>query len=51
MLEALMPHPLSPQVSIGDVIVFLTFCAAFMIALWKDGTRNGRGERKEGDQG
>lgn len=42
MFEALMPHPLSPQVNIGDVIMFLTFCAMFVIALLKDATRNGR---------
>jgi hypothetical protein len=42
MIQALMPHPLSPQVNIGDVIVFLTFCAVFMFALLKDGTPNGR---------
>lgn len=42
MFEALMPHPLSPQVNIGDVIMFLTFCAMFMVALLKDATRNGR---------
>lgn len=42
MFEALMPHPLSPQVNIGDVIVFLTFFAVCMFALLKYGARNGR---------
>lgn len=42
MFEALMPHPLSPQVNIGDVIMFFTFCAVFMFALLRDVTRNGR---------
>ena len=42
MLQALIPHPLSPEVNIGDVIVFLAFCAAFMVALLMDARRNGR---------
>ena len=42
MFEALMPHPLSPQVNIGDVIVFITLCAVFMFVLLRDVKRNGR---------
>ena len=42
MFEALMPHPLSPQVDVGDIIVFITFSAVCMFALLKYVTHNGR---------
>lgn len=41
MFQAFIPHPLSPEVNIGDVIVFLALFAMFAIVVTKGG-RNGR---------
>jgi hypothetical protein len=39
MLQALIPHPLSPQTNIGDVIMLLVVCVAFLVGATKN---NGR---------
>lgn len=41
MLYALLSDPLNTAINFGDVIAFLAFCAALLIAL-KSGARNGR---------
>lgn len=41
MIQALLPDPFNPAVNIGDVIAFLAFYAAVIIAI-KNGARNGR---------
>lgn len=32
MFQALIPHPLSPEANIGDVILLLVVCLAFLAA-------------------
>lgn len=41
MLYWLLPDPFNPAINFGDVIAFLAFCAALLIAL-KSVPRNGR---------
>lgn len=41
MIQALLPDPFNPAVNVGDVIAFLAFYAAAIIAI-KKGERNGR---------
>lgn len=39
MFQALIPHPLSPEVNVGDIILFFVVCLAFLVAAAKS---NGR---------
>lgn len=39
MFQALIPHPLSPEVNVGDIILFFVVCVAFLVAATKS---NGR---------
>lgn len=39
MFQALIPHPLSPEVNIGDIILLFVVCVAFLVAATKN---NGR---------